>query len=102
MEGAIPSLCDAIGYDIPLSVKFSNDGAPMFIFTKNEMSIHFNMLVEVFDKDLKSKYLDLHYENMEIKFKMQLLQNMTLMVDWENVQMQNAYVVPYSFQLADE
>lgn len=74
----------------------------MFIFTKNEMSIHFNMLVEVFDKDLKSKYLDLHYENMEIKFKMQLLQNMTLMVDWENVQMQNAYVVPYSFQLADE
>lgn len=74
----------------------------MFIFTKNEMSIHFNMLVEVFDKDLKSKYLDLHYENMEIKFKMQLMQNMTLMVDWENVQMQNAYVVPYSFQLANE
>lgn len=39
LEGALPSLCDNIGYDVPLSAKFMNRGAPRFIFNKDEMSI---------------------------------------------------------------
>ena len=43
LEGAIPNLCDAIGYDVPLSVTFVNEGAPKFVFRRDEMSIKFNM-----------------------------------------------------------
>jgi hypothetical protein len=39
---------------------------------------------------------------MEIKFKMRLLNNLTLLVDWENISMADAYVVPYSFNLTSK
>ena len=62
---------------------FSNEGAPLFIFKEDEMSVKFNMLVEVFDKEYTQKYLDIHYENLFIEFKMHLEPNMSIFVDWE-------------------
>lgn len=101
MEGAIPNLCDQIGYDKPLSLTFKNEGAPLFKFTKDEMSVKYNMIIEVYNEDYSQKYLDIHYENLFIKFKMYLEKNMTIFVDWENIEMDHAKVVPY-IPLEDE
>ena len=30
LEGAIPDLCEYVGYDMPLSARFKNLGAPVF------------------------------------------------------------------------
>lgn len=49
------------------------------------MSVKFNMVVEVFNKDYSQKYLDIHYIDLFIKFKMHLEANMTLFVDWESI-----------------
>jgi hypothetical protein len=35
MEGAIPDITDYVGYDVELSLRFKNIGAPRFIFTEN-------------------------------------------------------------------
>jgi len=53
LEGAIPSLCDAIGFDVKLSSRFKNKGAPKFVFKREEMSIKFDMIMELYDKDFK-------------------------------------------------
>jgi hypothetical protein len=45
LEGAIPSLCDIVGYDVPLSLTFMNEGAPKFVFNKDVMSVKFNMIL---------------------------------------------------------
>ena len=95
LEGAVPSLCESIGYDVPLSTKFSNEGAPRFIFSQNEMQIHYDMMVEVWDQEYRTRFLDLHFHELVIKFKMQLLSNMTLMVDWESIQLQEAHINSY-------
>ena len=95
LEGAIPGITEAIGYDVPLSCKFVNEGAPKFIYTRDEISINYDMTVEVYDQALQNKFLDIHFHGLIIKFKMELLSNMTLMVDWESIHMTGAEVVPY-------
>lgn len=34
LEGAIPELCEFVGYDMPLSSRFKNLGAPIFTLNK--------------------------------------------------------------------
>ena len=34
LEGAIPELCEFVGYDMPLSPRFKNLGAPIFTLNK--------------------------------------------------------------------
>lgn len=62
LEGAIPNLCDTIGYDVPLSLVFVNDGAPLFKFHPEEMSIKFNMDVQVWDEGFTKNFMDVHFE----------------------------------------
>jgi hypothetical protein len=85
LEGAIPSLCDAIGFDKPLSSRFKNKGAPKFIFKKEEMSIKFDMIMELYDQNFTEHYLDVVYHGMFIKFKMDLTSDLMLLVDWESI-----------------
>ena len=92
LEGAVPSLSNAIGYDVPLSSRFVSRGAPKFVFNSNEMSIKFDMTVEVWAKDYSQKYLDINMNGLFIKFKMQLTKDLQLLVDWESIQMDSADV----------
>lgn len=75
LEGAVSGLCDAIGFDVPLSVRVMNQGAPRFIFRKDHVNIQFNMQVDVFSQDYSEKYLEIHYKNLEIDFFMTLDEN---------------------------
>jgi len=92
LEGAIPGIGAAYGYDVPLSCKFQNEGAPKFIFTGDEMEINYDMTVQVWNKNYVDHLMDIHFHGLVIKFKMQLLSNMTLMVDWESIHMSGAHV----------
>lgn len=94
LEGAIPNLCDTIGYDKPLSMSFANEGAPLFVFRKDEMSVKFDMLVEIFSEDYSQKHLDIHFKGLKIKFKMYLESNMSLFLDWEDIEMEKADIKP--------
>lgn len=101
LEGAIPNLCDSIGYDVPLSLVFVNDGAPLFKFHPEEMSIKFNMDVQVWDEGFTKNFMDIHFDELLIKFDMKLAKNLTLFVDWETIQMRDARVVPH-IELEDQ
>ena len=71
----------------------------MFVFNdneiifQNEMSIKFDMYVQLFDTEFTEKYMDIIYHGMFIKFKMHLESNMTLLVDWDTIEMDSAEVV---------
>jgi len=49
------------------------------------MAIFFDMTVEVWDQQYTNHYLDIHYNDMEIKFEMKLLPNLTLDVEWKAI-----------------
>lgn len=51
------------------------------------------MTVEVYDQNFEHHFLDINYHGLTIKFKMELLSNMTLMVDWESIHMESADIL---------
>lgn len=89
MEAAVPGLTEVIGFDVPLSARFFNRGAPRFIFTKDEMYVTYNLAVDIYNEDFSRKLFKLYFDNVEVKFDMKL-DNFLLTVDWEQVSMQNA------------
>ena len=95
LEGAIPGLCDAAGYDKPVSIVFSNSGAPRFIFKHDDLSIKFDLMVSLYDREFTQKYVDITMKGLLIKFKVRLDQDMNVFTDWENIQMDSAEVKPY-------
>lgn len=72
LEDFLPELTDYIGYDVPLSARFKNIGAPRFIFNKQEMKIKFSLLVEVWDNDFTEHFLDFKFFDLVIDFDMWL------------------------------
>jgi hypothetical protein len=72
MEAAVPGLTDVIGFDVPLSARFFNRGAPKFIFTTNEMYITYNLAADIFNEDYSRRLFKVYYDNVEIKFTMVL------------------------------
>jgi hypothetical protein len=92
MEAAVPGLTDVIGFDVPLSAKFTNRGAPRFVFTKDEMYITYNLVADIYNEDFSKRLFKIHYDNIEIKFDMELNNNFDLSVDWEQVSMENARI----------
>jgi len=91
LEGAIPDLCDFIGYDVPLSGRFKNAGAPRFVFNDEAMTIKYSLEVEVWDEGFTKQYLTLIYHDVSIDFDMKL-EGMTLVTDWRQIQMSHAEV----------
>ena len=83
MEAAVPGLTDIIGFDVPLSGRFFNNGAPKFIFNKNEMYITYNLAADIYNEDYSEKLFKVYYDNVEIKFDMELDKNFNLNVAWE-------------------
>jgi len=75
LEAAVPGLTDIIGFDVPLSARFFNRGAPRFIFTKDEMYVTYNLAVDIFTEDFSRKLFKVHYDNVEVKFDMVLENN---------------------------
>ena len=92
LEGAVDGICDAIGYDIPLSARFINEGAPRFVLTKDDLSVRYNMLVEVYDENFNEKYLDMHFKDVFVKFDMNLNDDFLLQVDWNDIEMDKATI----------
>jgi len=90
MEAAVPGLTDVIGFDVPMSARFYNRGAPRFIFTKNEMYVTFNLAVDYFDENFTKKMFKIYYDNVEVKFDMVLENNFELNVNWESITMEDA------------
>lgn len=91
LEGAIPGLCDEIGYDKNLSAKISNHGAPRFLFQETKMSIEYSMDVDVFDEHYDKWYLTMTMHNITIDFDVQV-DNMTLLTHWNSIQMSHAEI----------
>lgn len=91
LEDFIPELTDYIGYDVPLSARFLNIGAPRFIFNKQEMKIKFSMEVQVFDEDFKEHFLTFKYYDLIVDFDM-WLENMNLQTEWFSIEMDHAEV----------
>lgn len=91
LEGAIPDLCDFIGYDVPLSGRFKNVGAPRFVFNNEAMTIKYSMEVEVWDEAFTKQYLTLTYHDIVIDFDMKL-KDMHLRTEWHKIQMSHAEV----------
>lgn len=90
MEAAVPGLTDVIGFDIPLSARFFNHGAPRFIFSKDEMYIKYSLAVDIFTEDWSKKLFKVYYDDVEVKFDMVLDDNFHLNVEWEEVTMEAA------------
>lgn len=83
MEAAVPGLTDVIGFDIPLSARFWNRGAPKFIFSKDEMYITYNLEADIFNEEYTKKLFKVYYDNVEVRFDMELENNVHLNVEWE-------------------
>ena len=50
LDSAVPGLVDVIGYDINLSARVFNNGAPRFIFSENEMFVTYSLAVDIYDE----------------------------------------------------
>lgn len=82
LEGAIPELCEYVGYDMPLSSRFKNLGAPIFTLNKQELRVNFSMQVEVFDENFTSNFLTITFENIIIDFTMKV-EKMKIITEWQ-------------------
>ena len=91
LENAIPGLTDAIGYDVKLSARFKNVGAPRIEFKKHRTLIHYSMVVEIFDEDFEQKYLDIVFNEVNVEMRLHL-QDMLISTEWNSVTMKNAEV----------
>jgi len=72
LEDFIPDITDFIGYDVPLSARFKNVGAPRFIFNREQMQVNLNMEVELWDEDYQDYFLTIKYHDVHIDFDMWL------------------------------
>lgn len=91
LENFIPDLTDYIGFDVPLSARFKNVGAPRFVFNREEMNIKFSMDVEVWDEDYKNYILTIRYNDVHVDFDM-WLENMNIITNWNTIKMKDAMV----------
>lgn len=91
LEQFIPDLTDYIGYDVPLSARFRNMGAPRFIFSREEMKIKYNCEVEVWNDDFSDYIMTIKYFDVEIDFDM-WLEGMTINTEWNSIKMGHAEV----------
>ena len=94
LEGAVPGLCNVIGYDVKLNTRWMNNGAPRFIFNKDEMKIKFDMIVEVYNEEYNQMFMEIHYNGMEIDFGMKL-SDTKLMVNWQNITLDSAEIITF-------
>lgn len=92
LETAVPGLCDAVGYDKKLSAKFLNSGAPKFIFKDKEITIVFDMEVQLYDEHYENKYLSFFFRDVQIQFGAKV-EGTSLTTDWRNIQMERTDVV---------
>lgn len=90
MEGAIPDLTDFAGYDVELSLRFKNIGAPRFYFTENEMSVNFGLMIEFYDKDYEEMIMSIEFKDLNIDFNM-YLKDFTILIDFHDISMGSAH-----------
>lgn len=91
MEGAVPDLTVYTDYDLPLSAKFMNLGAPRFIYNKEEMSVIFDVRLEFYDEFYTEKIMTITYRDIYIDFDM-WLEDMNIKFEWQAVSMGSAHV----------
>lgn len=92
-EGMIPHLVDAIGYDVPLNLRLMNNGAPRFVFHKNNMIIDLSVIAEVYNDKWSEQFFEVHFNHFKIDFDMSLNGadgNQTLDVVWKKISMADA------------
>ena len=89
LEAAIPGLCDSIGYDVQLSARFKNNGAPRFVFKHNELTAKFDLNVDYFDKDFKKHYFTVYYKNVEVDARVKLIDHV-LDTEWNDIRLGSA------------
>lgn len=87
----MPDFTSYVGYDLPLSARVKNLGAPRFIFNKESMKIKFSMEVEVWDEDFCDKFLTIRYHDVDIDFDM-WLEDMTVLTYWNSIKMDHAEI----------
>lgn len=92
LEGAVPDLCNSIGYDVPLSARFKNLGAPKFVFQPENMQINFGLEVEVWNQNFSQKFLTFKFKKVIIDFDMRLDKKMILYTTWNNLQVDDVHV----------
>ena len=68
----MPDLTEYTDYDLPLSAKFMNLGAPRFVYNDQEMSVIFDMKVVFYDEFYTQEIMSISYEDIYIDFDMWL------------------------------
>lgn len=74
LEAFVPGLTDLVGYDVPLSARFKNIGAPRFVFNKQETNVLFSMAVEVWSEHYVDYYFTINFYDIFVDFEMWLEQ----------------------------
>jgi len=87
----VPDLTYYTDYDLPMSARFKNNGAPRFIYNDEEMSVLFDMKVEFYDEHFEELIFSINYFDMYIDFDM-WLEDMKLKFEWYEIQMGSAHV----------
>lgn len=91
LENAVPDLTDYIGYDVPLSARIRNMGAPRFIFNRHEMIIVYSMAVEVWDEHFDNWVVTIEYHDIQIDFEM-WLEGYNVTTWWNEIKMDKATI----------
>ena len=91
MEGAIPDLTDYAGYDVELSLRLKNIGAPKLYFTDDEMSVNFEMMIEFYDEKYEEMIMSISYYDINIDFNM-YLEDFTILCDFNTISIGSAHV----------
>jgi hypothetical protein len=91
LENFVPDFTSYVGYDVPLSARIKNFGAPRFVFDKENMIVKFSMEVEVWDEDYNDMFLTIKYNDVVIDFDM-WLEDMTVLTNWNTIKMDHAEI----------
>jgi len=84
LEGAIPDLTYAIGFDVPISMKVKNYKSPKVFIKENELKLNFSVEIDLYDEQYKNLYATIWLNNINLDFNMTLdsTDGYYLILDW--------------------
>mmetsp|Transcript_16121 Transcript_16121/g.27257 ORF Transcript_16121/g.27257 Transcript_16121/m.27257 type:complete len:140 (+) Transcript_16121:857-1276(+) len=77
MEGAVPDLASFIGYDVPLSMRIKNKGAPQFTFDEHQTTVQFSLEWEMWSEDFTTLFVSIDMIDILLDCDMSIQRNET-------------------------
>jgi hypothetical protein len=95
MDGAIPNMSDTFGYDVPLSIRIKNLGAPMFEFGEDHMDVTFGLIWEIYKEDFSVKWAEIEMTDIYLDFDVWLERDegaQIMRLNWNSIILEKAKV----------